>query len=93
METTRAVLFDAYGTLFGVCSLGLLGEQLFPDQGARLVTVWRDKQTEYTRLVTTCCRLKNWAKRPNACATRLHDTLRFLTEHRLPPKASHQLSL
>lgn len=53
METPRAVLFDAYGTLFDVYSVGLLAEQLFPGQGARLATVWRDKQIEYTRLVTT----------------------------------------
>ena len=53
MELPRAVLFDAYGTLFDVYSVGLLAEQLFPGQGARLATVWRDKQIEYTRLVTT----------------------------------------
>jgi 2-haloacid dehalogenase len=49
----RAVLFDAYGTLFDVYSAGLLAEQLFPGRGARLATLWRDKQIEYTRLVTT----------------------------------------
>lgn len=54
MEKPRAVLFDAYGTLFDVYSVGLLAEQLFPGHGARLATVWRDKQIEYTRLVTTC---------------------------------------
>jgi len=53
MEKPRAVLFDAYGTLFDVYSVALLAEQLFPGQGARLATVWRDKQIEYTRLVTT----------------------------------------
>jgi 2-haloacid dehalogenase len=53
MEKPRAVVFDAYGTLFDVYSVGLLAEQLFPGQGARLATVWRDKQIEYTRLVTT----------------------------------------
>jgi 2-haloacid dehalogenase len=53
MEKPRAVLFDAYGTLFDVYSVGLLAEQLFPGQGARLATVWRDKQIEYTRLVPT----------------------------------------
>ena len=53
MEKPRAVLFDAYGTLFDVYSVGLLAEQLFPGQGTRLSTVWRDKQIEYTRLVTT----------------------------------------
>ena len=48
----RAVLFDAYGTLFDVYSVGLLAEQLFPGQGAALSVLWRDKQIEYTRLVT-----------------------------------------
>ncbi len=46
----RAVLFDAYGTLFDVYSVGLLAEQLFPGQGERLGVLWRDKQIEYTRL-------------------------------------------
>lgn len=49
----RAVLFDAYGTLFDVYSVGLLAEQLFPGQGQALAVLWRDKQIDYTRLVTT----------------------------------------
>ncbi|MFD0668069.1 haloacid dehalogenase type II [Ramlibacter sp. MAHUQ-53] len=53
MEHPRAVLFDAYGTLFDVYSVGLLAEQLFPGQGQALSVLWRDKQIEYTRLVTT----------------------------------------
>ena len=53
MEKPRAVLFDAYGTLFDVYSVGLLAEQLFPGQGAALGVAWRDKQIEYTRLLTT----------------------------------------
>jgi len=48
----KAVLFDAYGTLFDVYSVTSLGEQLFPGQGARLAQLWRDKQIEYTHLVT-----------------------------------------
>ena len=50
----RAVLFDAYGTLFDVYSVALLAEQLFPGRGQELSVLWRDKQIEYTRLVTTC---------------------------------------
>ena len=53
MDHPRAVLFDAYGTLFDVYSVGLLAEQLFPGQGQSLSVLWRDKQIEYTRLVTT----------------------------------------
>ena len=48
----KAVLFDAYGTLFDVYSVGLLAEQLFPGQGQALSRLWRDKQIEYTRLLT-----------------------------------------
>ena len=47
-----AVLFDAYGTLFDVYSVGLLAEQLYPGQGAALALLWRDKQIEYTRLAS-----------------------------------------
>jgi len=53
MKKIRAVLFDAYGTLFDVYSIALLAEQQFPGQGQRLAQVWRDKQIEYTRLINT----------------------------------------
>ncbi len=49
----QAVLFDAFGTLFDVYSVGLVAEQLFPGRGEALGLLWRDKQIEYTRLVTT----------------------------------------
>lgn len=52
-ELPKAVLFDAYGTLFDVYSVGLLAEQFFPGHGQALGVMWRDKQIEYTRLVTT----------------------------------------
>ncbi|MEW6099405.1 MAG: haloacid dehalogenase type II [Pseudomonadota bacterium] len=48
----RAVLFDAYGTLFDVYSVALVAEQLYPGRGEALAALWRDKQIEYTRLVT-----------------------------------------
>ena len=51
-RATRAVLFDAYGTLFDVYSVGTLAERLFPGHGDRLGVLWRDKQIEYTRLVS-----------------------------------------
>jgi 2-haloacid dehalogenase len=49
----KAIIFDAYGTLLDVYSVGALAEQLFPTQGAALGILWRDKQIDYTRLVTT----------------------------------------
>jgi 2-haloacid dehalogenase len=53
MQKPKAVLFDAYGTLFDVYSVSLLAEQLFPGHGQALSVLWRDKQIEYSRLVTT----------------------------------------
>ena len=50
--TVRAVVFDAYGTLFDVYSIGALAEKLYPGQGAAIANLWRDKQIEYTRLIT-----------------------------------------
>ena len=48
----QAVVFDAYGTLFDVYSIGALAEQLYPGQGAAISLLWRDKQIDYTRLIT-----------------------------------------
>lgn len=48
----RAVLFDVYGTLFDVHSVGRRLETLFPGAGERAALLWRDKQIEYTRLVS-----------------------------------------
>jgi len=50
LPTVRAVLFDAYGTLFDVYSIGVAAERRFPSAGERLAVLWRDKQIEYTRL-------------------------------------------
>ena len=48
----RAVVFDAYGTLFDVYSIGALAEKFYPGQGVAIANLWRDKQIEYTRLIT-----------------------------------------
>ena len=52
MQSPRAVLFDAYGTLFDVYSVGLAAEQMFPGRGEAVAQMWRDKQIKYTRLVS-----------------------------------------
>jgi 2-haloacid dehalogenase len=46
----KAVVFDAYGTLFDVHSVIAACEQNFPGQGAALSGLWRAKQLEYTWL-------------------------------------------
>lgn len=46
----RGLAFDAYGTLFDVHSIGQLAEQLFPQSGAQISMLWRQKQIEYSQL-------------------------------------------
>jgi len=48
----KAVLFDAYGTLFDVHSVVALAESFFPGRGAALSQAWRGRQLEYTWLRT-----------------------------------------
>jgi len=48
----KLIAFDAYGTLFDVYSVGQLAEEFFPGDGQTLALMWRDRQIEYTRLVT-----------------------------------------
>lgn len=48
----KVVVFDAYGTLFDVYSIGALADSLYPGKGPAIATLWRDKQIEYTRLIT-----------------------------------------
>ena len=50
--TIKAVVFDAYGTLFDVYSIQVLADTFYPGQGADIAVKWRDKQIEYTRLIT-----------------------------------------
>ena len=49
---TRAVVFDAYGTLFDVYAVTAQLESYCPGQGAAIAQLWRDKQIEYSRLVS-----------------------------------------
>jgi len=46
----RAVVFDAYGTLFNVHSVVETCETLFPGKGSALSQLWRSKQLEYSWL-------------------------------------------
>ncbi len=60
-QPPRAVLFDAYGTLFNVYSVGVAVERLFPGQGEKLGLLWRDKQIEYTHLTSMSGRARSFA--------------------------------
>ncbi len=48
----RGIVFDAYGTLFDVFSVGALAESLYPGKGAQIARQWRLSQLDYTRLRT-----------------------------------------
>lgn len=76
LPAVQAVLFDAYGTLFDVYSVGLLAEQLFPGCGEALSLLWRDKQIEYTRLTSMSGRYQPFWELTRAglrhAAARLH---------------------
>lgn len=54
----KAIAFDAYGTLFDVYCMTTLAEVLFPDHGAALTTLWRDKQLNYSHIRTLSGRYK-----------------------------------
>jgi len=46
----KAIVFDAYGTLYDVQSVARATEQAFPGRGDYITQVWRLKQLEYTWL-------------------------------------------
>ena len=48
--TIKAVVFDAYGTLFDIQSVAAVTEQAFPGYGEIITQIWRIKQLEYTWL-------------------------------------------
>jgi 2-haloacid dehalogenase len=50
ISSLKALVFDAYGTLFDVFSVTALCEQLFPGNGHALAQVWRAKQLQYSLL-------------------------------------------
>ena len=56
----KAYVFDAYGTLFDVHSVQDRCEGLFPGHGAKLTTLWRTRQLEYTWLRTMMGRYEDF---------------------------------
>jgi 2-haloacid dehalogenase len=56
--TVKAIIFDAYGTLFDVYSISALADRLFPGKGNALAELWRDKQIQYSQLRTLCSTYK-----------------------------------
>ena len=48
--TIKAVVFDAYGTLYDIQSVAAITDEAFPGYGEIVTQVWRLKQLEYTWL-------------------------------------------
>ncbi len=48
--TIKAVVFDAYGTLYDIQSVADVTEQAFPGYGEIITQIWRIKQLEYSWL-------------------------------------------
>ena len=57
----KALVFDAYGTLFDVHSVVRLCDELWPGQGTALSQLWRTKQLEYTWQRSLMRRYKDFA--------------------------------
>jgi 2-haloacid dehalogenase len=48
--TIKAVVFDAYGTLYDIQSVAAITEEAFPGYGDIITQIWRVKQLEYSWL-------------------------------------------
>jgi 2-haloacid dehalogenase len=48
--TIKAVVFDAYGTLYDIQSVAAITERAYPGYGDLVTQIWRIKQLEYTWL-------------------------------------------
>jgi len=57
----KAVVFDAYGTLYDVQSVAAVTEQAFPGHGDIVTQIWRIKQLEYTWLRSLMQRYEDFA--------------------------------
>jgi len=67
--TIKAVVFDAYGTLFDVQSVAGVTDAAFPGHGEVITQIWRLKQLEYTWLRALMDRYEDfWTVTQNSLA-------------------------
>jgi 2-haloacid dehalogenase len=57
----KAVVFDAYGTLYDIQSVAAVTEEAFPGYGEIITQIWRIKQLEYTWLRSLMRRYQNFS--------------------------------
>ena len=60
--TIKAIVFDAYGTLYDVQSVADVTEDAFPGYGEIITQVWRIKQLEYTWLRSLMRRYRDFSE-------------------------------
>ena len=59
--TIKAVVFDAYGTLYDIQSVAAVTEEAFPGYGEIITQIWRIKQLEYSWLRSLMRRYEDFA--------------------------------
>jgi 2-haloacid dehalogenase len=59
--TIKAVVFDAYGTLYDIQSVAAVTEDAFPGYGDIITQIWRIKQLEYSWLRSLMGRYEDFA--------------------------------
>jgi 2-haloacid dehalogenase len=59
--TIKAVVFDAYGTLYDIQSVAAITDQAYPGYGDLITQIWRIKQLEYTWLRTLMRRYQDFS--------------------------------
>ena len=59
--TIKAVVFDAYGTLYDVQSVADVTEAAFPGYGEMITQIWRIKQLEYSWLRSLMQRYRDFS--------------------------------
>jgi len=57
----KALVFDAYGTLYDIQSVAAITDQAFPGYGEIITQIWRIKQLEYTWLRTLMRRYEDFS--------------------------------
>ena len=76
-SSQKALVFDAYGTLFDVHSVITECEALFPGKGASLSQLWRGKQLEYTWLRSLMGRYEDFSAITRGALSTACDVLRL----------------
>jgi 2-haloacid dehalogenase len=59
--TIKAVVFDAYGTLYDIQSVAAVTEEAFPGYGEIITQIWRIKQLEYAWLRSLMRRYRDFS--------------------------------